>query len=411
MTATPRAALSGISRGALVALGASIPISVAADNVLLGAIVLAWLASGRVTSSWKDAAREPVVLFAWVWIAVHALGGLYSIGETHDVVRSIGKAAIFVLVPASVAMLDRPRDRELALYAFMAAIALTLALSCLRGAGLIPPDAPLLKPVIFSPTVVFKYHLTQNLLMAFGAFAFAVQATRVRTRGARIALAAAAAGAALNVLFLGDGRTGQVVLIVLIVYFGAWRAGWKGACAAAVVGAALFAAAYATPHSALHRRADLAVSEAREWEAQSGAPSSTGQRLAFYTHSLQIIARHPLIGVGTGGFPEAYERHVRGTGTEPTRNPHNEYLLKGVEFGVLGIVLLAALLWLVWRRARVLEDPAHRGLARALVLTFAAASLTASTLSDHTEGLLFVWLVGVLFSSRGSAAERRGDAP
>lgn len=412
MTATYRPAqnaLSAMFRGALVALGASIPISVAADNVLYSLVVFAWIASGRVATAIDDARRQPIVLFAWLWLAVHLVGAVYSNGDTHDVWRSVGKAAAFVMIPAATALLDRPRDRELALHAFMAAIALTVVLSYLRWVRLIGPDAPPLKLALFSPTVVFKYHLTQNLLLALGAFVFAVQAMRVKTRAARLTCAVAACATAINVLFVGDGRTGQVVLVLLIVYFGAWRMRTRGAAIAAAVAAALLVAAYATPQSALHRRADLAIAEARTFEDQPAVSgNSTGQRLEFYTKSLEVIGKHPLIGVGTGGFAAAYEEQVRGSASRPTRNPHNEYLLKGVELGIAGILLLIALYAVVWRAALRLPDPGHRAIARGLVITFAAASLTASTLSDHTEGFLFVWLAGVLFSSCASAAAGEG---
>jgi hypothetical protein len=76
-------------------------------------------------------------------------------------------------------------------------------------------------------------------------------------------------------------------------------------------------------------------------------------------------------------------------------------LLKAVELGVPGLALLLGLFWTVWHTARRLADPAHVAIARALAITFALASLVTSTFNDHTEGLLFVWLAGVLFSGLG----------
>jgi O-antigen ligase len=203
---------------------------------------------------------------------------------------------LFLLIPISIVLMKDPADRDRALYAFMAAIALTTVLSCLRWGGVIPADARLLKGAVFSASVVFKYHLTQNLLLALGAFVFAVHADRAKSRSWRIVLAALSILAVLDVLIMGDGRTGQVVLILLMLYYGAWRHGRRGFVTALCAGLAVGAAAYVLPESAVHKRAALAIFEASEWEqgASTGKPSSVGDRLEFYTRSLHIVLTHPL---------------------------------------------------------------------------------------------------------------------
>ena len=42
------------------------------------------------------------------------------------------------------------------------------------------------------------------------------------------------------------------------------------------------------------------------------------------------------------------------------------------------------------------------------MITFAVASLASSTLNDHTERLLFIWMLGVLFAGiRRSGTDAR----
>jgi hypothetical protein len=57
-----------------------------------------------------------------------------------------------------------------------------------------------------------------------------------------------------------------------------------------------------------------------------------------------------------------------------------------------------------WQAARLEPDAAIA--ARGLVLTVAVGSLLNSLLIDHTEGLLFAWMAGVLFAPQ-RAPERR----
>lgn len=390
-----------IARGAFVALGISIPISTALDGVLLGVIVLAWLLANRFSETAAAVRSSPVAAAACLWFAAHVLGALYSIGEAPEIMRSVGKAAMFLIIPVAIAVLNDAKDRERALYAFMAAIALTVVLSSLRWGDVIPAETPWLKSTRYSATVVFKLHLTQNLLVAFGAFIFAVQARRATRPAVRFLFWGFTALAVVNVMVMGDGRTGQLVLLVLSMYYGAWCVRRYKLVAALAIPVLLGTGAYLMPDSALHKRATLALSEGGEWRpgVMAERPSPVGERLEFYRKSLDIAAAHPLAGVGTGGFIAAYERAVRGTTLPPTHNPHNEYLLKAVELGVIGVALLLGLLAVEWLNAGRLADAGHTAIAHGLVLTIALASLFTTPLNDHTELLLFVWLSGVLFSS------------
>ena len=52
----------------------------------------------------------------------------------------------------------------------------------------------------------------------------------------------------------------------------------------------------------------------------------------------------------------------------------------------------------MWRQAERVDAPA-RVAVRGLVLTIAVGCLLNSFLIDHTEGMLFAWMAGVLFAA------------
>ena len=81
-----------------------------------------------------------------------------------------------------------------------------------------------------------------------------------------------------------------------------------------------------------------------------------------------------------------------------TQNPHNEYLLITAQIGLLGLTLLLWLFIVQWRSAQQLPMPMETGLARGLVLTIAIGCLFNSLLLDHSEGLFYAWLSGLLYS-------------
>ena len=126
----------------------------------------------------------------------------------------------------------------------------------------------------------------------------------------------------------------------------------------------------------------------------------------YYTNSLAIIRDHPLFGVGTGGFEKAYDEKIRNTAMASSNNPHNQYLLITVQLGVLGLALLLYLFFTQWRMACLLPTVLEQNLARGMLLTIASGSLFNSLLLDHSEGLFFAWISGVLFAGLNTARPR-----
>ena len=262
--------------------------------------------------------------------------------------------------------------------------------------------------------VAFKAHITHNVFMAFTAFLFATSALNAKSRSSRLALATLCAAAAANVLLMVPGRTGIIVLLVLFTYFLCRVLRARGLALAGGALAALAIVVFVSPDSMLHKRITLADDEFRQWRA--GVPpeptSSIGQRLEYLRNTLQIIGENPVLGVGTGGFAKAYADRVNGTGAVATQNPHNEFLMMIVQFGLAGFVLLMALFITQWRLAARLPRHYDQPAARALVLTIGVASLLSSTLVDHAEGLFFVYMSGLLFAGySGGARQATEECP
>jgi O-antigen ligase len=395
MTALPVHA-ERLTRWIVVALGFSIPISVALDSVLVALLLLAWIASGGWQRKFDLIRHNPVAVIAGIFFLAYLAGTAYSIGSPKDVLHALDKASVLLLIPLLVSISLGENARKHALRAFEIALAVTLVLSFLVWLDVVPQG----RFIKGTPedAVVFKLRITHSILMAFGAYLFATEARRASGRWVKAAFAILAAAAAFNVLFMVEGRTGQLVFLALLFCFLLQTLGRKGLLVAAAASGLIVAAAWLVPQSTLHQRTALALKEIAGWRPGEPSATSVGQRLEFYRNSLRIVREHPILGVGTGGFPQAYARAVRGTGLAATQNPHNEYAMVAVQLGLIGLGLLLGL-WIVqWRLAAALPGAADCQIARALVLTLATASLVSSTLIDHTEGLFYAWLSGVLFS-------------
>ena len=384
----------GIGRCAAIALGFSIPISVVLDNVLLAVALACWLAGGAYREKLAWVRDNPVCIAALFLFAVLALGTLYGDHPRDEAFFYLKKYLDLLFIPILAWLFREPATRRHGLFALAGALALTLVLSLGLKVGVVP-EGIFAAGSTASPTV-FKLRLTHNILMAFGAFLCAWLAVTASTRPMKLTWAALAALAALNVTVMVQGATGYVVLGALALLFGYGLGRWRG-FAIGLVAVAAAAAMLTYVPGPFQERAGMIEREFRGWHATDAQSTSIGLRLEFYHNTLRIIRDHPVAGVGTGGLPQAYARIVAGTDMVPTRNPHNEFLHLAAQVGPVGVAALLWLLWQQWRLAARLALP-EREIARGLVVLMTIGCMLNSLLLDHTEGLLYAWLTGLLYA-------------
>jgi O-antigen ligase len=396
------------ARWAPILLGVSIPVSVAGDGILLAlsVVALAIILALDYRTDLGALAKHPVAQAATLLFVLLVVGAAYGDRFTGDTTRFLGKYVELLYLPLLLIAFRNPDTRSKGIYALAVSFILMLALSYAVQFGWLQGA-----PIHGYPgnAAVFKKDLTHNFLMAFAAFLFFQLAFAAASPRIKWAWLAATALAIVDVLLLVRGRTGQLVLATLLLYSGyVWR-GWRGFGLGVATLVAITALLMVTS-GPFKARIDRTINEAREWQERSAARESVAARLDYYRNSLRIIAANPL-GVGTGGFPKAYENTIRGTPSPATVNPHNEYLLITVQIGIAG---LAALLWLLytqWKLAPSLPTRLESHLARGLVIAFSLGCIFNSLLLDHTEGLLYAWLSAVLYGGLRPFGRSQASSP
>jgi O-antigen ligase len=390
-----------------VLIGFAVPVSVALDNLLLAVVLLFALFNARPV--WGLCIHHPVARAAWLLFLMLALAMSWGAAPLREASGILGKYIDLAFIPLFMLAFANPETRRWAQRAFLVAMSLTLFFSYLVGLDILAPQRWMSGLASAGNPVIFHSHITQNNMMAFTAFLALLNARAVVSLRERVAWGAFALLAIANVLFMVQGRTGYAILLLLLGWF-AWTTlarratargrtwGWRQGVAIGLAGMALAVTAYlASPR--LHERVSLIASEYQAWQAGgSDAVSSTGQRLSFYSNTLQIVAEHPLFGVGTGGFPAAYEQQTQGQDVMKTKNPHNEYLMVAVQTGVIGLALLLYLFYTQWKYAPSLPTPFEQDAARGLVLAYGVNCLLNSALLDHADGLFFAFMTAVLFA-------------
>jgi len=401
------------SKWVAVALGFTIPVSTALDSILVGLLVALWILAADYKEKWRQIKNNPLALLSLGLFGLLVLGLFYGESNSWDGLRYLSKYKELLLIALLIPCFQDERTRRRGLRAFALALILTLLFSYAIGMGLLPEYffMPRIKPGLPHPLnpVTFKLSITHNILMAIAAFLFAQMARHASGTGIRILWSILSMLAVFNVLFMVQGRTGYLILALLLVYFffDMWK--WKGLALTAMLGTLLFTGAYLGSDT-FHSRITKAASEFSQWRPDQLASvgDSVGLRMEWYKNSLEIIGDHPVFGVGTGGFSKAYAEKIKGTGMLPATNPHNQYLLIATDLGLLGLGFLLYLFYRQWRLAAALPTSLERSLAHALLLAIMFGCLFNSLLLDHTEGLLYGWMSGLLYAGLKSNSLKSG---
>lgn len=394
------------ARACLLVAAAALPLSTAATNAFAMLAFLFWALAGQWRATTQAIRAEPAAWLGCALFAALALGVGWSLAPPREAAFALLKYRELLLFGVFAFLCSDERWRMRVLWFFFASAFVLLCLSIAVQLGLFTyVDERGFSSV--DNAVLLKNHITHGFLMSLLAYGSAIVA--LRSAGwRRWALAAIAVLAAANVWFAVQGRTGYVVMAVLILWFGYARWSFKGLAAAALALAVLLGAAYQWA-PVFQKRISEATEEARDYRLRARpGETSIGSRLHFWKRSAQWMARHPILGAGTGGWAEAFYAATEGDDdfmhNRERNHPHNEYVHLAVQLGPLGLVLFVALLVAAFRRAARLPG-AYAALAQGLVLAFAVGCLFSDFLYDSTEGHLWAVLGGALFGAmpRGAA--------
>ncbi|WP_321820510.1 MULTISPECIES: O-antigen ligase family protein [unclassified Burkholderia] len=403
---------------AVVAL-CMVPVSTALTNVFCGLFAAALVISPEFWRDLRTFVTEPASLAALLILAALAASVTYTVAPHPKAWNWVAKYDKLLLLPFAVLAFRHSNWAPIVRRAWFGTLCVILLLSTTNYLGLTAIGPAHSSELPLSRAWVFKNHIAAGMFGALLFYQAADLALSARTALSRAAYAAVAAWSLINVFVMLQGRTGQVIALLLILVVAvrfvllqrrqsALRAG-LAAGALVLAGVALVVAA-CTVHDG---RLVKVVSEVQQYR-QTDAVTSTGLRLEWYKKGLELYRQRPVIGYGAGGLEFEFEKLTAGkTAAEGqlTSNPHNEYLLMAVQLGTLGVLLFVNLIVQIARGSRAL-DPRSRHVLLAWLAIFAIGSLANSLLLDFAEGHLLVLLAGILLGcgTRTEALPRETSA-
>ena len=200
-------------------------------------------------------------------------------------------------------------------------------------------------------------------------------------------------------MFITGGRAGQVTFFVMLSILNFQildKQRIKSLITILIVIPGIFFIAYQTSFI-FQQRVDLAVHNTINYEINKN--TSIGQRITFAINSWEVIKENPIIGIGTGDFPNEYKKikSLKTPNAVSTTNPHNMYILVLMQLGLVGLISMLAIFYLQIKHSFYASNKFIRDTGITLPLLFLVIMLSDSYLLGHFTTLMFVFFSSFLY--------------
>lgn len=307
-----------------------------------------------------------------------------------------------------VSLIRTAREARIGIFAFAVGQTFVLLNSWLLAAGVPIPwtTDPIGKYVVFST------YLDQSIM--FATTAGVLWHLHTEYLWPRWLSAILGTAALVNVFLLLGGRTGYLVAVAVLSLAITWALPKRHRLAALIVTPLILVLGLYLGSSQVQGRLSKIAVESQSYAQQVETDSSSGWRINAWSRSVQAITESPWYGHGVGSWAITVKRLQGTSGTKifgagNASNPHQEYLLWGVEMGVVGTFLFLLFIFSIVHDARRFAEPIQRAIL-SVVAAMAVACLFNSALYDDLMGDYFCITLGLLMAlginSSSSAASR-----
>lgn len=328
-----------------------------------------------------------------------ALSLLWTVAPAAEALGSVAKYGKLIVILLMMLLVQNKREAIGALGAFALAQLFLLTSSWMLAAHLPVPWAT--SNMALTEYSVFSSYLDQGIISAvFAALCWHFRFLVPGQWGSRLAIFAALAALG-NVFFVLSGRSGHAVAIALLSITIMWELPKRYRAAVILLPFVLALGLYASS-TKVRERLGQVDTEMHTYSSREEPATSSGIRLHFWYRAAQLIAQRPLTGWGAGSWSTEYNRlqSAQNPAHQPiaaSGNPHQEYLLWGVQLGIPGILMFLGLLLCVLRDTLKMETPYARAVQSTL-LALAVACLFNASIYDAQIGDFFCVLIGLLLA-------------
>ncbi|WP_397412580.1 O-antigen ligase family protein [Polaromonas sp.] len=395
----------GMRLGLVCLVAASVGLSLAIVSIskvlLVIAALVVLLRGGRSAADVAPLQTMWTPRLATLVVFVFAFSLLWTTAPMDSALGAVGKYGKFLVIPALLVLI---RTRQEALYAL--AFFLGAQVFLLLSAWLLYFHVPVpwaTANMAKTSYAVFSSYLDQGIMSAVVAAVFWHLKALAPTRPLFFAAIVVSILALGNVLIVFSGRTGYLVAVAMVSLAIFW----------ALPGKYRFASVFVPPLIALvvffsfdkvAQRFSVIKAEISTYSSKPDPLSSSGVRLNFWKTSVRAIAEKPLMGSGAGSWVTEFNRIERlktpahkSLDSYSHGNPHQEFLLWGVQLGVGGIFLLFSFFGSILFDLRKMGHPVSLA-GQSVLLALIVSCLFNSSLYDAYIGDFFCVSLGVLLA-------------
>ena len=382
----------------LVLLAFFIPISVSIKSILvvicLVALVLAPYYRQHMYYAFNTLwARAAIGLFLFVIIACLWSEAPYSL--QYNVVDKYSK---LIFLPVFAVGFIKPQTRIWVLNSYILTMIVTCILSVLKVKHLITFHST-------DPADVFYNHIITGFMVALGVYFALILALRPKiNKWLRIFYIFMVVLGTYHTFFLNPGRTGYIIYGVLMSLLIVQKLPLKKALIGMVAFIGAISLAY-TLSPIMQNGVHLMMNDIKLLKHHQ-ADTSLGFRIQFHQYAQSLFEKHPILGVGTGGFQYSFakEQPIPAWGKK-LNEPHGQYWLTLAELGLIGIALFLFFIGTLFITAFKLKE--MKPFLLGLLVSFCVLSFSDTIFCYSTIGYLLILFSALCF---GELIEKHQEA-
>ncbi len=347
-----------------------------------------WLLSGKITDIPALFKSNNLVLLSLLLFLLLVIGMAYSAADIGESLSYLKKYRELLFIPVVISLLhDNSDARKKCEMSFLVGCTLLLIISYCMYFSLIP------SPKYGNSTV---YHITHSFFISILAFYTLHKSCDSLMPQARILWLIIFILSVINIFYIAPGRTGMLIFLCLMVLFIFQKLSLAKQLACLFLLVVAVSITYNTSEN-FSSRSSIAVKEIQAYE-YGASRTSLGMRFDWWINSLQLMKEKPLFGHGTGSFKVVHDRFIDGTEMAETDNPHNEYLLLGVQLGGIGLFLYIFIFIVQFFYSFKLES-SDKLLVQGAIVAMIIGCIMNSFLFDSHQGHFWAILTAIHFSA------------
>lgn len=373
-----------------------LPLTVSGNNIVIWIAVILWLVTGNYREKIKKIWENKLAKASIAFFCIHLVALIWTedISWGLEITR---KMLPFLFVLPIFLTLVKKENFKFYIASFLLAISISEGISYLIWFEIIEPfkyasqnnPTALMSHISYNPFLAFAIYLVLNRLLSkekISQFERAIYTFFTLTMTVN--------------MFITGGRAGQVMFFaaILILAFQNFR---NSQVKATIISLLLIICISSLAYSSsplFKNRVDSAVENIVDYK--SNRDTSIGQRITFFVNSYEIFKSSPIIGIGTGDFPNEYLKvnQVNSPEVRTTVQPHNMYMLVLTQLGLVGLL---SLMWIFYTQYKIANSTPNKiigNIGIALPLFFLLIMWSDSYLLGHYTSNLFILFSSIIYS-------------